>query len=56
MKIPIDSKVDNSSELSLTFDIEWLTILRKTHHLLSTSTFNVYLPNEIPTITIEVIY
>lgn len=40
----IDIPTDNSEEIRLKYDLEWLTILSSTNHLLSVSNSIVYMP------------
>lgn len=39
--IPVD---DNTEEVKLKYDLEWLTILSLTNHLLNVNNGNVYMP------------
>lgn len=45
--IPVTERIDNPK---LEYDLDWLAILRKTHHLSTSSPHNVELPNELAVI------
>ena len=49
-----EASLELNAEHTLQFDIEWLAVLRKTHHLLKTDRGTVHLPTVVEPPTTEV--
>ena len=54
ISVPCQSEVGSDGPLELSYDCEWLAIMIKTHHLLSTSRGIVSIPSIIEPLNSEV--